>query len=183
MGIGLRVGNKIDHYKSKRSENSEISDYNKKIVECQDRIDDNLMQIGQYYWNLYATDGSFNPPADAKVFFDLIEREVNDIQTFEKTITDRRESGIKEREQMDADVAAQEEQTRIAKEEAAEARRVAREEAAAEREKAAEIRKAEREEAAEVRRVEREKAAEARRIEREESVSDGKEEYDEGKNI
>ncbi len=172
MGIGLRVGNKIDQYKSKHSENSEVSDFSKKINECQDRIDENLMQIGQFYWNLYATDGTFNPPQGAKPFFDLIEKDVNSIQLFEKSIVERRESGSKEREQMDADVAAYEERVRIEKEQAAEARKVAREEASAKREQAAEVRRAEREKLAEERRIERE----VKRAQKEaaEEIDDGK---------
>lgn len=188
MSIGLRVGNKIDQMKSRRDENNDVNDYSRMIVECQDRIDENLMQIGQFYWNLYATDGSFNPPNDAKIYFDLVEKDVNDVQTYKKAIEDRRKSGTEEREKMDENVAAIEEQARTAKEEVHEARIAAREEAMAERQRAAETKKIEREAAAAkkeeeriARKAEREKAAEEKARLKEEAKKE--KEADDGKTI
>ncbi len=135
MGIGIQIGNKVDHMKSKHSEKSDVSDLQKLIVDEQDKIDLNLMEIGQFFWNLYADDPSFVPPVEAKQFFDAVEESVNIINDSEKKIEERRELGVKEREEMDIDTAKKEEEIRITKEQNREARRLEREERAAAKKK------------------------------------------------
>ena len=100
----------------------------------QKAIDEQLMAIGQYYWNKYANDGTYVPEDDVKGAFIDIETRVVRIKELEKQIEDRKVAGEAERQKINEETAAREEEMRLAKEEAArikaeerEARRAAKE--------------------------------------------------------
>lgn len=104
-----RVGNKVDNYKSKHTENSEISDIDKLIEKEKDSIDRYCFEIGKYYWSQYAK-GDIDAPAEIKDYFDSIEESVRKVNSYNDQIQTRREEGAEERRTNDENTARLEEQ-------------------------------------------------------------------------
>lgn len=121
-----RVGNKVEHMKSKQNESSEINAIKKKIKELDDQSDIYSSDIALFYWNLYAK-GELDPPAEIIDKFKAIEANNNEVEKLNAEIDARKEAGIAERQQIDEDT-----EKKIAQKEAdAAERRKQREEAKA----------------------------------------------------
>ena len=134
MGFMNKLNNVLDNRKSNRDEKSEINQMKNDKTSEQKAIDEQLMAIGQYYWNKYANDGTYVPEDDVKGAFIDIETRVVRIKELEKQIEERKVAGEAERQKINEETAAREEEMRLAKEEAArikaeerEARRAAKE--------------------------------------------------------
>ena len=95
-----KVGNKVDKMRSKQSENSDISSYNKQIREEKDAIDLMIVEIGKYYWDLYRCDNLI-PPEDIKDIFEDVAERVSNVKALEEKIEERKKSGIEHRIEID----------------------------------------------------------------------------------
>ena len=104
-----KVGNRVDKMKSKQSENSDINSFNKQIKAENDAIDILINEIGEYYWNLYATDDSFTPPEDLADVFESIADHVSTKNELESKIEDRKIEGVNQRIEIDKNTQAIEE--------------------------------------------------------------------------
>ena len=130
-----KVGNRVDKMRSKQSENSDINAYSKQITEEKDAIDILITGIGEYYWNLYATD-QLDPPADIAGLFHEIEDHVKNTNALNEKTEERKKQGVEQRIEIDKNT--QETEQRKAEEAAErkrqreEAKRIAAEEKAAE---------------------------------------------------
>lgn len=121
-----RVGNKVEHMKSKQSESSEINAIKKKIKDLDDQSDILSSDIALFYWNLYAK-GELDPPAEIIDKFKAIEANNAEVEKLKADIDARKEAGIVERQQIDENT-----EKKIAQKEAdAAERRKQREEAKA----------------------------------------------------
>lgn len=131
-----RVGNKVDNMKSKQSENSDISSFNKQIQTEKDAIDIAITKVGEYYWNLYAN-GDLNPPEEIASLFTDIETSVKNVNDLEQKIEARKAEGVEQRAQNDQATKEREEQKAAEaaerKKQREEAKRTASEEKAAEK--------------------------------------------------
>ncbi len=135
------VGNKVDRLRSKQSENSDISTYNRQIKEEKTAIDALIIEIGNYYWGQYLN-GELTPPEELKDLFENIKGRVDKITELEQKIEDRRIEGQNQRIEIDKNTQANEERKAAEaaerKKQKEEARRLAAEQKAAE-EAAAEV--------------------------------------------
>ena len=104
MSFFDRMGNKVDNYKSKHNENSDISDIERMIEEEKDAIDLKCFEIGKFYWSLYAK-GNIDAPEGAKEYFLSIEESVRKVNSYEDQIITRKEAGAEERRTNDENTA------------------------------------------------------------------------------
>ena len=100
------MNNVLDNRKSNRDEKSEINQMKNDKTSEQKAIDEQLMAIGQYYWNKYANDGTYVPEDDVKGAFIDIETRVVRIKELEKQIEDRKVAGEAERQKINEETAA-----------------------------------------------------------------------------
>ena len=130
-----KVGNKVDRMRSKQSENSDVSTYNKQIKEEKTAIDALIIEIGNYYWAQYLN-GDLTPPEDLKDIFENIKERVDTIAELEQKIQDRRIQGQNQRIEIDKNTQATEEKKAVEaaerKKQKEEAKRLAAEQKAAE---------------------------------------------------
>ncbi len=119
MGFMNKLNNALDNHKSSRDEKSDIKQLTESVDKEHKAMDQQLMEIGQYYWNLYANDPSFVPSEDIKGAFTDIETRVARVKDLEIQIAERKEAGEAERQKNNENLAAREEEIRLAKEEAA----------------------------------------------------------------
>ncbi len=119
MGFMNKLNNVLDNHRSNKDEKNEIVQMNDDKAAEQKAIDEQLMAIGQYYWNRYANDTSYVPDEDIKGAFIDIETRVVRIKELEKQIEERKAAGEEERRKIDEDTAAREAEMKRAKEEAA----------------------------------------------------------------
>ena len=156
MRLTDRIDNKIRHFSSRRSEVNKVEGIRGSIEAENEAIRELLYQIGQHFWKLY-NEGRYTPGEEDRAYFEDIDRRTEDIRILTKQIDECKIEGIRERERIDADIAAR----------------------AAERERLAEERRAEKECLAEERRQEREREQaereERRRIEREQAEAEREE--------
>lgn len=122
MGFIDKVDNKWKHMNSKRSENSEIDEIRKKIEAENEIIKEQIVLIGQHFWNLY-TNGQYEPTDDRELFEKIDDCNSN-IRLLTVQADNVRLKGLQDRERID-------EETRIkieTKQAEAEDRRQRREE-------------------------------------------------------
>ncbi len=119
MGFMNKLNNALDNRKSSRDEKSDVKQLSDSVKAEQDAIDEQLMAIGQFYWNLYSSDSSFTPADEIKGAFTDIEGRAVRIKDLQKQIDERKEAGEAERQKNNEETAAREEEVRLAKEEAA----------------------------------------------------------------
>lgn len=117
MGMRNKLKGKFDTHKSNRTEKSDIKDINDQIQAEKDKIDENIMKLGNFYWTLYATDenNEFIPPKEAQEIFDAIEDSVRNIAVMEGDMEERKVLGEEERKKIDEDTAQREEEERVQK--------------------------------------------------------------------
>ena len=119
MGFSNKFRNKMDNYKSKQNEKSDINDLKSQIDKERVNIDLQTLEIGNFYWNLYNQENSeYEPPEEARQFFESIVASVQTVEELEKAIKDREESGLEERRLNDEKTAELEAQEKQRKEEA-----------------------------------------------------------------
>ena len=106
-----KVGNRVDKMKSKQSENSDIDSFNKQIKAEKDAIDILIMEIGYFYWDLYANDEEckYTPPEDLADVFDSIADHVNTRNELMAKIEERKIEGVNQRIEIDKNTQAIEE--------------------------------------------------------------------------
>ena len=130
-----KVGNKVDRMKSKQSENSDVSSYNKQIKEEKNAIDALIIEVGNYYWNRYLND-NLTPSEDIAGVFEEIKSRVDNVNALEQKIEDRRVEGQNQRIEIDKNTQAIEERKAAEaaerKRQKEEAKRLAAEQKAAE---------------------------------------------------
>jgi hypothetical protein len=119
MGFMNKLNNALDNHKSSRDEKSDVKQLTDSVDAEHKAMDEQLMAIGQFYWNLYANDPSFVPAEDIKGAFTDIETRVARVKDLEIQIAERKEAGEAERQKNNEETAAREEEMRLAKEEAA----------------------------------------------------------------
>ena len=119
MGFKNKFMNKMDNYKSKQSENSDIKEFEAQIKKEKDNIDDMLMKIGEYYWNIYNSENSdYIPPEDASEYFESAKQSCETIEELKQKQEERRASGEEERQKIDEETAQREAEEKQRKEEA-----------------------------------------------------------------
>lgn len=122
MGFIDKVDNKWKHMNSKRSENSEVDEIRKKIEAENEMIKEQIVLIGQHFWNLYAN-GQYVPTDDMPLFEKIDDCNSN-IRLLTIQADDCKIKGIQDRERID-----EETRERIEKKQAeAEAKRQRKEE-------------------------------------------------------
>ena len=130
-----KVGNKVDRMRSKQSENSDISIYNKQIKEEKTAIDALIIEIGNYYWSQYLN-GDLTPPESIAEIFANIKERVDNVKELEQKIEDRRIEGQNQRIEIDKNTQITEERKAVEaaerKKQKEEAKRLAAEQKAAE---------------------------------------------------
>ena len=130
-----KVGNKVDRMRSKQSENSDVSIYNRQIKEEKTAIDALIIEIGNYYWKQYL-DGNLTPPEDVAEIFENIKGRVEKVNELEQKIEERRVEGQNQRIEIDKKTQATEERKAVEaaerKKQKEEAKRLAAEQKAAE---------------------------------------------------
>lgn len=130
-----KVGNKVDRMRSKQSENSDVSTYNKQIKEEKTAIDALVIEIGNYYWAQYLN-GELTPPEEIADIFENIKGRVEKVKELEQKIEDRRIEGQNQRIEIDKKTQATEERKAAdaaeRKRQKEEAKRLAAEQKAAE---------------------------------------------------
>ena len=130
MRLTDRIDNKIRHFSSRRSEVNKVEGIRGSIEAENEAIRELLYQIGQHFWKLY-NEGRYTPGEEDRAYFEDIDRRTEDIRILTKQIDECKIEGIRERERIDADIAARAaERERLAEER----RRIEREQAEAERE-------------------------------------------------
>ena len=114
-----KLNNVLDNHRSNKDEKNEIVQMNNDKAAEQKSIDEQLMAIGQFYWNKYANEPTFVPDEGIKGAFIDIEARVVRIKELDKQIEERKVAGEAERQKINEETAAREEEMRLAKEEAA----------------------------------------------------------------
>ena len=99
MGFIDKVDNKWKHMNSKRSENSEIDEIRKKIEAENEIIKEQIVLIGQHFWNLY-TNGQYEPTGDRELFEKIDDCNSN-IRLLTVQADNVRLKGLQERERID----------------------------------------------------------------------------------
>lgn len=117
MGFRNKMMNKVDNYKSRHSEKSDIGDMNSEIAANKEHIDEKLMELGLFYWNLYSENSDFKPLPGSEEIFAAIEDYTNEIGRLTEEIENRKISGAEERSKIDEDTALREEEEKRLKEE------------------------------------------------------------------
>ena len=107
-----KVGNKVDRMRSKQSENSDVSIYNRQIKEEKTAIDALIIEIGNYYWKQYL-DGNLTPPEDVAEIFENIKGRVEKVNELEQKIEERRVEGQNQRIEIDKKTQATEERKAV----------------------------------------------------------------------
>lgn len=129
-----KVGNKVDKMRSKQSENSDISSYNRQIKEEKEAVEQLINRIGEFYWNKYAND-NFDPEDEILAAFKEIEGHIEKKKELEAKIEERKEAGAAQRREMDENTKVIEEKKAAEaaerKRQREEAKRIAAEEKAA----------------------------------------------------
>lgn len=129
-----KVGNKVDKMRSKQSENSDISSYNRQIKEEKEAVEQLINRIGEFYWNKYAND-NFDPEDEILAAFKEIEGHIDKKKELEAKIEERKEAGAAQRREMDENTKVIEEKKAAEaaerKRQREEAKRIAAEEKAA----------------------------------------------------
>jgi hypothetical protein len=100
-----KLDSKVKKFGSKQSENQDIETLEAQISDQMALIDAKTLDIGQFYWNLYAED-KFNPQGDAVEMFQYIEECLKRIESFDKDIKARKSAGEGERQQIEANLNA-----------------------------------------------------------------------------
>ena len=124
-----KVGNKVDRMRSKQSENSDVSIYNRQIKEEKTAIDALIIEIGNYYWSQYLNE-ELTPPEEIAEVFENIKGRVDKVNELEQKIEERRIEGQNQRIEIDKNTQATEERKAAEAAERKKQREVAKKEAA-----------------------------------------------------
>ncbi|MDD2532783.1 MAG: hypothetical protein WDA05_04760 [Candidatus Methanomethylophilaceae archaeon] len=109
MGFFDKVDGKLSKVGSKAGEASDVESLKAKIKAEERNIDERTVDIGEFYWNAYAS-GRFVPDPASMESFKALEESLVKIEEYNKAIEDRKAAGIREREEIDAKVSRKEEE-------------------------------------------------------------------------
>lgn len=116
MALKHKVNTMFKNWGSKRSENSDVKDLEAAIQAEKDSINLKIADIGEYYWNLYATK-AFVPDREAKEMFISIRDSNKRIEELKKEIEETRKTGSEERDHNNQELKELEEREAIEAEE------------------------------------------------------------------
>ena len=119
MGFRNKFMNKVDNYKSKHNEKSDLSDLDSQIKDENFKIDEYLMKLGRYYWDQYnMEDSTYEPEGEAKELIEGIAESTQIIIDLEAEKEKRAAMGEEERKKIDEETAQREAEEKQRKEEA-----------------------------------------------------------------
>lgn len=113
MGFFDKVDGKLSKVGSKAGEASDVEALKAKIKAEERNIDEMTVDIGEFYWNAYAS-GRFVPDPASMESFKALEESLVKIEEYNRAIEDRKAAGQKEREEIDAKLKKKEEERKLA---------------------------------------------------------------------
>ena len=126
MGVIDNIDNKLKLKKSERLEKKDISKTRADIDDATEAATEQMISIGQYFWQLYIK-GEYEPNDDNRLFFDNLDKLNENVGNLSAEIDNRKIEGIQERERINEETRRKVQDKEARKAEKAEERARARE--------------------------------------------------------
>lgn len=126
MGVIDNIDNKLKLKKSERLEKKDISKTRADIDDATEAATEQMISIGQYFWQLYIK-GEYEPNDDNRLFFDNLDKLNENVGNLAMDIDNRKIEGIQERERINEETRRKVQDKEARKAEKAEERARARE--------------------------------------------------------
>ena len=126
MGVIDNIDNKLKLKKSERLEKKDISKTRADIDDATEAATEQMISIGQYFWQLYIK-GEYEPNDDNRLFFDNLDKLNENVGNLSAEIDNRKIEGTQERERINEETRRRIQDKEARKAEKAEERARARE--------------------------------------------------------
>ena len=126
MGVIDNIDNKLKLRKSEKQEKKDIGKTMDDINDATEAATEQMISIGQYFWQLYIK-GEYEPNDDNRIFFDNLDKLNENVGNLSAEIDNRKIEGTKERERINEETRRRIQDKEARKAEKAEERARARE--------------------------------------------------------